>query len=62
MKHFTGFVREEFNKRSIKDRRKKVDWYLCEYDNETGIYRKSFEFAPGTSFETVKKSIPKIIE
>lgn len=62
MKKLDGYIREEFNRRSNQDRRKRVDWYLVEYlDGQDIPYRKSFEFKPGTPFDTVKSSIPLII-
>jgi hypothetical protein len=62
MKKLNGFVREQFNRRSNQDRRKRVDWYVVEYRDNDGItYRKAFEFKPGTPFDTVKSSIPLTI-
>ncbi len=62
MKKLDSYIKEEFNRRSNQDRRKKVDWYLVEYRDSDGIaYRKAFEFIPGTKFDTVKSSIPLII-
>lgn len=57
-----SYIREEFNRRSNNDRRKRVDWYVVEYlDNDGTAYRRSYEFKPGTPFDTVKSSIPLII-
>jgi hypothetical protein len=59
MKQLDGYIREEFNRRSGTDRRRRVDWYLTEYIDGDGVpYRKSYEFAPGTPFDIVKASIP----
>ena len=56
------YVKESFKKRSTKDLRKKVDWYLVEYRDENNIpYRKAYEFKPGTPWTEVKKQIPTII-
>ena len=63
MKKLDGYIREEFNRRSNQDRRKRVDWYLVEYIDGQGIpYRKAYEFKPGTKFDTVKSSIPLTID
>ena len=62
MKKLDGYIQAQFNKRSNQDRRKRVDWYCVEYLDEKGTaYRKAFEFKPGTPFDTVKSSIPLII-
>jgi len=62
MKKLNGFVREQFNRRSNQDRRKRVDWYVVEYrDNDGTAYRRSYEFKPGTPFDIVKSSIPLTI-
>ena len=59
MKKLDSFVQEQFNKRSNQDRRKRVDWYVVEYLDSNGMaYRRSYEFKPGTPFDTVKSSNP----
>lgn len=56
------YVKEVFNKRSTKDLRKRVDWYLVEYKDTNNVpYRKGYEFKPGTPWAVVKKQIPTII-
>lgn len=56
-----GFVKELFNVRDIKDRRKKIDKYIISYLDEDGIeYRKSFDFPVGYKIDR-DKDIPKII-
>jgi len=63
MKYLHIYVREEYNKRSSQDRRKKVDWYLVEYLDELGVpYRKAFEFKIGTPYDEVKRAIPLSIK
>lgn len=62
MKILSEYVNEKYNCRSNTDRRKKVDWYLIEYQDEKGIsYRKSFEFPVGTKRNDVLLSIPQTI-
>lgn len=62
MKKLEAYIMEEFNRRSDHDRRKRVDWYVVEYrDNNGYAYRRSYEFRPGTPFDTVKSNIPLII-
>jgi hypothetical protein len=62
MKRFDGYIREQFGKRSSGDGRRRVDWYLVEFRDGDGVpYRKAYEFAPGTPFETVKAAIPQVI-
>lgn len=51
------FVKEEYNKRSNKDRRVKCDWYLISYKIGGQEYRKSFEFNVGKPFDKVQKYI-----
>ena len=59
MKRFEAYIREEYNRRSGADRRRRVDWYLVEYRDGDGVpYRKAYEFPPGTPFGTVKAAIP----
>ena len=49
MKVLTEYVKEKFNTRSAKDRRKKIDWYVVAYQNSQGHeYRKAYEFPVGT--------------
>lgn len=63
MKTLSAYISEQYNKRSTKDKRKKIDWYLVEYTNSKGnIYRKSFEFPVGTKYSEVINNIPKTIE
>ena len=63
MKKLDSFIREQFNKRSNQDRRKRVDWYVVEYrDSDGTAYRRAYEFKPGTKFDTVKSSIPLTID
>jgi len=62
MKTLKAYENEIYNKRSSKDNRKKIDWYLVSYEDEQGYeYRKSFEFSVGTSWQEVKNLIPLII-
>ncbi len=62
MKKLDSFVQEQLNRRSNQDRRKRVDWYVVEYrDSDGTAYRRSYEFKPGAPFDTVKSSIPLII-
>lgn len=63
MKTLSAYVSEQYNKRSTKDKRKKIDWYLVEYKGKNGNhYRKSFEFPMGTKYQDVIDNIPKEIE
>lgn len=63
MKTFNSIVREEFNRRSINDKRKRVNWILVSYLDPNGIeYRKSYEFPPHMGFDEMFSSIPKIID
>ena len=51
---FVEIVKVVHNKRSTKDRRHKVDWYLCSYQGTDGYeYRKAFEFPVDTLSDTV---------
>lgn len=45
-------VRTEYGKRSIHDRRKKVDWYLYSYHVRGEEFRTSIEVTCGTSADT----------
>ena len=63
MKTLSTYISEQYGKRSSKNRRKKIDWYLVEYRDEKGnVYRKSFEFPMGTKYQEVIDNIPKEIK
>lgn len=64
MKILNKIVREEFDKRSNSDRRKKVLWILTEYYDKNTLepYRKSFEFPKDCDLDDALKTIPKEIE
>ena len=58
-----SFEKEEYNVRSFKDRRTKVDRYVVSYLNEKGDeFRRAFEFPPHTPHDQVLQEIPKQIE
>ena len=63
MKTFNSIVKEQFNRRAVKDRRKRVNWIVVSYLDPNGIeYRKSYEFPVKMTFDDMIKSIPKSIE
>lgn len=63
MKTFNAIVREEFHRRSVNDRRKRVNWILVSYLDPNGIeYRKAFEFPLHMGFDEMLSLIPKSIE
>ena len=56
-------IKESFNVRSNKDRRKKVNKIIASYLDNTGIeYRKGYEFDTITSYDNMIKFIPKTLE
>jgi hypothetical protein len=52
-----SIVREEFNRRSSSDRRKKVNWILISYFKNGLEYRKSFEYPVTTTYNDMIKGI-----
>ena len=57
------FVREQFNVRSNKDKRKKVNRVVVAYkDNNGDEYRKSYEFPTSYTFDKMKAKIPTRIQ
>jgi len=62
VKVFDSIVREEFNKRSFKDNRKKVNrLVICYKDSSGNEFRKNYEFARNLSFNEMFQLIPKAL-
>lgn len=63
MKTFKAIEFEQFNKRSIKDRRVKINYIVVSYLDSNGIeYRKSYEFPKEMQWDDMVKAIPKQIQ
>ena len=63
MKTFSHIVRIDWDIRSNKDRRRRVDSAIVSYTGGDGYeYRKAFEFTPGMSYDSISKLIPGVIE
>lgn len=61
MKVIDSVVMEGFNKPSMADRRKKVNYLIVSYSDNDGEYRRKFEFPRNMTFNEMYSQVPTTI-